>query len=107
MWFWIWCVLVVAALTGAFVLGRDLWRKAGAVTGAVDGLFSARADATVRAEERIEATVASVPRGPDVFRERRELVEIVAQRRAVRRARVADRRARHAPRYAAWRDLDR
>lgn len=107
MWFWIWCTLVVAALAGAFFLGRALWRKVKGVTAALDGLFRARADASARAAARLDATVLSAPRGPDVFRERAELVEVVQARRTVGRARSAERQARHAPRYAAWRDLDR
>ena len=107
MWFWIWSALVVATLVGAFFLGRSLWRKVKVLLRALDGLSSAAADAPSRVEERIAATVATTPRSPDVFRDRNELLPLVAARRAARRERAASRRAQHAPRYAAWRDLDR
>lgn len=107
MWFWIWCALVVATLVGAFFLGRSLWRKVKVLTGALGDLESVASGAPERVEERIAANPPSTPRGVDVFRDRAELVPLVAARRAALRARAADRRSQHAARYAAWRDLDR
>ncbi|WP_143556696.1 hypothetical protein [Sanguibacter antarcticus] len=107
MWFWIWCALVVGSLTGAFFLGRSLWRKVKALTRALDGLGVAAAGAPGRVQERIAASAAGVGRGVDVGRERGELVALVQERRGVRRGRALSRRSQHASRYAAWRMIDR
>jgi hypothetical protein len=107
MWFWIWCALVVATLVGAFFLGRSLWRKVRVLTRALGNLEDVASGAPGRVAERVAANPPTTPRGVDVFRDRAELVPLVAGRRAARRARVTDRRSQHAARYAAWRDLDR
>ncbi|MEP7765994.1 hypothetical protein [Sanguibacter sp. 25GB23B1] len=107
MWFWIWCALVVATLTGAFFLGRSLWRRATMLMRALGDLESVASGAPGRVAERIAANGPTTPRGVDVFRDRDELVAVVEERRAVRRVRAADRRAQHTARYEAWRTLDR
>lgn len=106
MWFWIWCALVLAALAGAFVLGRSLWRRTKGLLRALDGLSRAASDAPARVAARLAANPPTTPRPPDVFRERDELVPLVAARRARRRERAADRAASHAARYEAWRTID-
>jgi hypothetical protein len=106
MWFWIWCALVLAALAGGFVLGRSLWRRTKGLLRALDALTQVASRAPARVEERIAAHPPTAPRPPDVFRERQELVDLVAARRALRRARATDRRAEHTARYESWRTID-
>lgn len=110
MWFWIWFVLVLAALVGAALLARSLWRRlrrtvrtGGEALGSVE-----------RFAERVDALdgvpVGPEPRGVDVFADaagRHDLAELVAGRRAARRSRRRARYAADADRYEQWRNIDR
>ena len=107
MWFWIWCVLVLGAGVGGFFLGRDLWRRAKATLHAGAGLGEAL-DAMSQKVTALEAQQpASIPRPVDVFADRRDLAELVADRRRLRRERAHARRLGHAARYERWRMIDR
>ena len=106
MWFWIWCVLVIGAGVGAFFLGRDLWRRAKTMLGAGAGLSQALEAMSERAAELTEAGPATTPRPVDVFGDRRDAAERVAERRWLRRSRAAERQAGHAERYERWRHID-
>lgn len=110
MWFWIWFVLVLAALAGAALLARSLWRRlrrtvrtGGEALGSLE-----------RFAERVDALdgvpVGPVPRGVDVFADaagRHDLAELVRSRRAERRSRRRARYAADADRYEQWRNIDR
>ena len=106
MWFWIWCALVLGAGAGAFFLGRDLWRRATVMLRAGAGLGQALDRMSVRVAELTEAGPATTPRPVDVFGDRHDAAERVAERRRLKRSRAAARRAGHADRYERWRRID-
>lgn len=106
MWFWIWCALVVGAGVGAFFLGRDLWRRVKVMLRAGEGLSQALETMSERITELTEAGPATTPRPVDVFGDRYDAAERVAERRRSSRSRAAARRAGHAERYEKWRTID-
>ncbi|ACZ21780.1 hypothetical protein Sked_18540 [Sanguibacter keddieii DSM 10542] len=109
MWFWIWFVLVLAALAGAVLLGRSLWRRVKSTTRAAGEALGS----LDRLAEKIDA-LEGVPVGPeprpvDVFADsaaRHDLAELVASRRTARRSRRRARYEADADRYEQWRHID-
>lgn len=103
MWFWVWTVLVVGTLVGAFFLGRDLWRRAKAL-----GRELARASEVLdrlqaRADElTAQAAREAVPTGPTLFDDPDVLRERVEARRAARADRRAARQARREVVWQRW-----
>ncbi|PVU81723.1 hypothetical protein DDP54_14015 (plasmid) [Cellulomonas sp. WB94] len=106
LWFAVWTVLVVGTLLGAFFLGRDLWRKAGALLselGRAADAFGRLADATEQA-----ATPDGVPPiHAQLFDDRAALRLRVDELRAARRERAALRAERHVATFARWRAYSR
>lgn len=100
-WFWIWLVLVVATLVGAFLLGRHVWRAAKALLTELDRA----ADAVARLEElqaqAKERFPEPTPPEPALFATADERARfrrtMLAHRQAVRRRRMRrlDRARRH------------
>ncbi|WNB84273.1 hypothetical protein [Cellulomonas sp. ATA003] len=106
LWFTVWTVLVLATLAGAFVLGRDLWRKGRALMAELERAADVVGQLADRADALTEAAAALAPThdlltDPDRHRER--LAEL-ADRRAERRAARA---ARHSATYTRWRAYTR
>lgn len=99
LWFILWAVLVIGTLAGAFLLGRDLYRKG---TGLVQELERA-AEVLDAVADRSEALQAAATQPAPV-----ELVDPeparlrMAEARLRRLARRLRRHDRHAGVYARW-----
>ncbi|MDT0166184.1 hypothetical protein Q9R32_11540 [Actinotalea sp. AC32] len=102
LWFTVWALLVVGTLVGAFLLLRDLYRRARRLLAELERSSAALTEASQRAAEREEQLELTVPvpvdlSDPGPARARRLLA---LQARARRRAARA---ARHEAVYARWR----
>lgn len=104
MWFWVWTVLVVGALVGAFFLARRLWRSVRGLgrelsrASEVAARMGARADELSRAlQEAQPSTAPTLFEDPVVLQER---VDVLRARRVDRRA---DRRRRDELVWSRWR----
>lgn len=110
MWFWIWFVLVVAALAGAVLLARSLWRRLRRTARTGSEALGTLERFAARVEALEGVPVGPAPRGVDVFADaagRHDLAELVADGRARRRSRRRARYAADADRYETWRNIDR
>lgn len=95
MWFWVWTLLVVGTLVGAFFLARRLWRSVKGLgrelsrASQVAADLSARADELSRAlEEAQPSTAPTLFDDPVVLQERMDLLRAErAERRVLRRRR--------------------
>ncbi|WP_125775959.1 hypothetical protein [Antribacter gilvus] len=106
MWFWVWTLLGVGTLVGAFFLARDLWHKAKGLMGEL-----ARASEVVgQASERIgeaAARAAETPAPlPTLFDDVTVHYERVAAQRAARGERRTARRARNEATWQKWKQFN-
>ncbi|MBC7289791.1 MAG: hypothetical protein H5T83_00465 [Actinotalea sp.] len=102
LWFTVWTLLVLGTLTGAFFLGRDLYRKGRRLLRELDRASQVLAEAAARAEGRELPLTTPAPvdlTDPEPARARRALA---AQATA---GRQAARQARHEAAYARWRSF--
>ncbi len=107
MWFWVWALLVVGTLVGAFFLGRDLWRAGVRVLREV----SAAGRALGSGAERVSLAVAEaegnrVDTSATMFDDVVVLRERVQARRLAREGRRAVRRERHRSTWDVWARTD-
>lgn len=104
LWFTVWTLLVLGTLAGAFLLGRDLYRKGRRLLAELDRASQVFAEVAERSEERAAALPLTTPTpvdltDPEPARARRALgAEDTARRRAARQA-------RHEAAYARWRSF--
>lgn len=103
MWWWVWAVLVVGMLVGAFVRGRGLWRsgvrlaREASVAGAALGSAADRISAAVA-----EAEANRPDTSPVLFDDPTVLRERVAERRRARAGRRVVRRERYRGTWSTW-----
>ncbi len=103
-WVIVWPVLVVAALVGAFFLGRDLWRRGRAVVRAAAAASDAAARLTEHADERAAAARRAHPVPPvALLRDRDELAAEFRDAQDARDRRADARRARNQETMQRWR----
>jgi hypothetical protein len=104
VWFWIWTVLILATLAGAFFLGRQLWRQTVALgrelarAGEVAGRLAVRVD-ELRAIAEREAPDTS----PTVLAEIGPLLDRVADLGVRAAGRRVERYERHRRTRRGWR----
>ena len=104
LWFTVWTLLVLGTLTGAFFLGRDLYRKGRRLLAELDRASQVFAEVAARGEARADELVRTTPvpvdlSDPEPARARRALAaEGTARRRAARQL-------RHEAAYARWRSF--
>lgn len=106
LWFTVWTVLVLATLAGAFVLGRDLWRKGRALLAELERA----ADVVATLAERADALTDAAPTAPprrDVVSDPAVHREHLAELRRIREQRRTQRGDRHAVTFARWRAYSR
>ena len=104
MWFWIWTVLVVATLVGAFFVGRRLWRRAVALGRELAHAGEVAARLAVRVDElRALAEREAPDTSPTVLADRGPLRERLADLRAEAAERREQRAERHRATARAWR----
>lgn len=95
MWFWVWTLLVVGTLVGAFFLARRLWRSVKGLCRELSRASQVASEMGVRADElarRLEAeqpsTAPTLDDDPVVLRERVDALRAErAERRVLRRQR--------------------
>jgi hypothetical protein len=96
LWFSVWTVLVLATLTGAFFVGRRLWRSGLALAKELGRAADVAAQLAARVDELQAAAAALRPdTGPTVFADPGEMYDRYAELRVVaagRRVARADRR---------------
>ncbi|NMR21520.1 hypothetical protein [Cellulomonas fimi] len=101
LWFAVWTLLVLATLAGAFLLGRDLWRKGKALLAEVE-----RAMAVVEAlAERADQLSAAAERPPithDLLTDRSVVRARLDRLHEARDVRRALRRLRHERTIRSW-----
>ncbi|QAY62662.1 hypothetical protein ET495_04625 [Xylanimonas allomyrinae] len=103
MWWLVWGVLVVGTLVGAFFLGRDLWRKAVALGGALGEASRALGDASARIGDAVEDAAAHpVDTSPTLFDDMTSLHDRVVAQREARALRAAERRERQLATVRGW-----
>jgi hypothetical protein len=101
VWFTVWSLLVLATVGGAFLLGRDLWRKGKALVAELGRAAAVAGDVADRGDQ----LAAAAPRGPgshDLLTDpavHRARVSALREARAARRAR---RRGQHARTVRGW-----
>ncbi|OLT49512.1 hypothetical protein [Cellulosimicrobium sp. CUA-896] len=104
MWFWVWTLLVVGTLVGAFLLGRRLWRSVRELGRELSRASEVASELGARAEElsrRLEAAQPST--APTLFDDPVELRHRVHALRADRHERRGERRRRDERVWARWR----
>lgn len=107
-WFWIWTFLVLATLGLAFLLLRDLWRKARALLDELGKASEVLEQLTLRTEELTEALEKvqaareeAKTQFPDVVGARANMAEV----RRARRRKKAARKREHGAKRRTWRDI--
>ncbi|WP_344249833.1 hypothetical protein [Isoptericola hypogeus] len=101
MWWWVWVLLVLAALAGVAALGLMLWRSGVRVLRAAGRASETFGAAGARAAEAADASVPP-DTSPTIFDDPADLAERVADLRRRAAARRAVRRERAARTWQAW-----
>jgi hypothetical protein len=105
VWFTVWTLLVLGTLGGAFLLGRDLWRKGGVLLAEVE-----RAGGVAgKIADRADVLAAAAPPRPthDLLTGRAVHRARLAELRAVRAEQREARRLRHERTVLGWRAYTR
>ncbi len=104
MWFWVWTLLVVGTLVGAFFLARHLWRSVKGLGRELSRASQVAADMSARADELSRALEEAQPStAPTLFDDPVVLQERVDLLRAERAERRAQRRRRDEQVWSRWR----
>ena len=104
MWFWIWTLLVVGTLVGAFYLARRLWRSVKGLGRELSRASQVAADLSARADELSRALEEAQPStAPTLFDDPVVLQERVDLLRAERAERRVLRRRRDEQVWSRWR----
>jgi hypothetical protein len=104
MWFWVWTLLVVGTLVGAFFLARRLWRSVKGLGRELARASQVASDLGTRADEiarRLEAEQPST--APTLYDDPVVLRERVDALRAEKAGRRVLRRQRDEQVWARWR----
>ncbi len=107
LWFLVWTVLIVGSLVGAFLLGRDLWRKGVALMrelGRAAEVLSVLSERMAELSDAAAALPAARPQLLDDPGQHRATVDRLREERAERAAARAGRREAT---YARWRAYSR
>jgi hypothetical protein len=103
MWLWVWAALILSALAGAAVVGRDLWRAGVRVVREVSRAGSTLSSGTERVSLAVaEAEARRVDTSPTLFDDETQLRERVRERRLARAGRRALRYERHRATWQVW-----
>ena len=102
VWVIVWTSLVLGTLVGAFVLGRDLWRKGRALLAEL-----ARAGEVLGAHVEAPAPAVAAPIRGGLLTDRAGHRARVAQLRAARAVRREARQVRHERTVLGWRAYTR
>ncbi|MFF2266869.1 hypothetical protein ACFVTZ_01270 [Cellulosimicrobium cellulans] len=104
MWFWVWTLLVVGTLVGAFFLARRLWRSVKGLGREMSRASQVAADMSARADELSRALEEAQPStAPTLFDDPVVLQERVDLLRAERAERRVQRRRRDEQVWSRWR----
>ncbi|WP_454729265.1 hypothetical protein [Cellulosimicrobium protaetiae] len=104
MWFWVWTLLVVGTLVGAFFLARRLWRSVKGLGRELSRASQVAADVSARADELSRALEEAQPStAPTLFDDPVVLQERVDLLRAERAERRVLRRRRDEQVWSRWR----
>ncbi|WP_066588792.1 hypothetical protein [Cellulomonas timonensis] len=107
LWFLVWTVLILGTLVGAFLLGRDLWRKGLALTrelGRAAEALGVLAERMAELADAADAIPAARPQLLDDPGEHRATVDRLREERVERASARAERRQST---YARWRAYSR
>lgn len=101
VWFTIWTLLVLATLGGAFLLGRNLWRKGKALVAEL-GRAGALAGDVADHGDQWAAAAPRTPGSHDLLTDRAVHRARVSTLREARSARRTRRRGQHARTVRGW-----
>jgi hypothetical protein len=101
LWFAVWTLLVLATLGGAFLLGRDLWRKGKALLAEVERAMGV-AEALAERAEQLTAAAERPPVTHDLLADRSVLRARLERLREARAVRRGLRRLRHQRTIRSW-----
>ncbi|MDM8083880.1 hypothetical protein QUV83_03750 [Cellulomonas cellasea] len=107
LWFLVWTALILGALVGAFLLGRDLWRKGLALLRELGRAAEALSVLAERVEELSDAAAELSAVRPQLLDDPGEHRAAVDRLRAEREERSAARAERREATYARWRAYSR
>jgi hypothetical protein len=109
MWFWVWALLIVGSLVGAFFLARSLWRSARGLLeelGRASQRFAESADRLQEAADRAREAASTQHVGPSLFDDVTIHYQRVHAQRVARAERKEARRARHVSTWQKWKHFN-
>jgi hypothetical protein len=108
MWFWVWTLLILGSLVGAFLLARSLWRSARGLLEEL-GRASARiGESSDRLQELSDRAreAATQHAGPSLFDDVTIHYQRVNAQRVARATRKEARRTRHVVTWQKWKHFN-
>ena len=108
MWFWVWTLLIVGSLVGAFFLARSLWRSAKGLLHELGESTRRFAESSERLQELSDQAreAATQHAGPSLFDDVTIHYERVNAQRAARAGRRDARRARNVATWQKWKHFN-
>jgi hypothetical protein len=109
MWFWVWTLLIVGSLVGAFFLARYLWRSAKGLMEELGRASARLAESSERLQElsdRAREAAATRHAGPSLFDDVTIHYQRVDAQRAARAGRRQACRARHVVTWQKWKHFN-
>jgi hypothetical protein len=108
MWFWVWTLLIVGSLVGAFFLARYLWRSAKGLMEELARASARIAESSDRLQELSDRAreSATTHAGPSLFDDVTIHYQRVNAQRVARAGRKEARRARHVVTWQKWKHFN-
>lgn len=109
MWFWVWTLLIVGTLVGAFFLARSLWRSAKGLfeeLGRASQRFGESADRLQELSDRAREAAGTQHAGPSLFDDVTIHYQRVHAQRVARAGRRDARRARNVATWQKWKQFN-
>ncbi|MEU4364879.1 hypothetical protein [Promicromonospora sp. NPDC023987] len=109
MWFWVWTLLIVGSLVGAFFLARYLWRSAMGLMeelGRASRRIGESADRLQKLSDQAREAATSQHAGPSLFDDVTIHYQRAHAQRAARGVRKDARRARHVVTWQKWKHFN-
>lgn len=109
MWFWMWTLLIVGTLVGAFFLARSLWRSARGLLeelGRASARIGESSDRLQELSDRAREAASTQHAGPSLFDDVTIHYQRVNAQRTARAGRKEARRARHVVTWQKWKHFN-
>jgi len=109
MWFWVWTLLIVGSLVGAFFMARYLWRSAKGLmqeVGRASRRIGESSDRLQELSERAREVASTQHAGPSLFDDVTIHYQRVNAHRVARAGRKEVRRARNVATWQKWKHFN-